>query len=246
MFVYNPDIGQGAWTMYRSEFGTPGPVLDGSDIQQKFPLSAFWSENAAIMITLDGIEDAFDRLLDDAVLATHGTGHEGDILSTHVPQDIGVQGFQFVGQPFDSYYRTRWLHAGWPDRKKSWRRPTLICKGVQQQTDLLVETYRDYNEAVVHRSRTVTLRANAATFWRNDGFDDTDGHGFDWKELGADSPDGRGADWGQSVNGATLIRSGSLGLARAVQLRIQAGVATPKQRWGVDGIVAKFVMRRFR
>jgi hypothetical protein len=246
MFVFNPDIGQGAWTMYRSEYGCPAPVLDGSDIQQKYPLSAFWSTFDSLMVTLDAVEEAHDILLDAAVLGVRGGELEGGILDTQAGEDIGISGVAFRGQEFESYYRTRWLHAGWPDRKKSWRRPTLICKGVQEPTQLVVETYRDYNEAVIHRSKTLVLQANATTFWRDAGFDDVDGHGFDWKELGSASPDGRGADWGQSVNGATLVRSGSLGMARAVQLRVQGSPTTPKRRWGVDGIVAKFVMRRFR
>jgi hypothetical protein len=243
MFVYNPDIGEGAWTMYRSEFGTPAPVLDGSDIQQKYPLAALWSNEEAEMVTLDAIDDAYDDILAPPVLGvTPGDG----ILSTSDGFDIGVDGFQFRGQAFEAYYRTRWLHAGWPDRKKSWRRPTLICKGVQRETKLIVETYRDYNEAVIHRSRTLLLRANSATFWREEGFEAPEEDGFDWEALGAEDPAGRGANWGQSVNGATLQRSGSLGLARAVQLRVQGSTLTPKTKWGVDGIVAKFVMRRFR
>ena len=43
-FVFDPDIGDGAWTMYRSDYGAIGPVLDGSDINAKYPLAAFWSD----------------------------------------------------------------------------------------------------------------------------------------------------------------------------------------------------------
>ena len=42
-FVFDPDIGNGAWTMYRSEYGAIGPVIDGSDVNARYPLSAFWS-----------------------------------------------------------------------------------------------------------------------------------------------------------------------------------------------------------
>ena len=46
--------------------------------------------------------------------------------------------------------------------------------------------------------------------------------------------------------GSNMIRAGSMGLARSVQMRVRASPTTPRQRWGVDGIVAKFVKRRFR
>ena len=54
-------------------------------------------------------------------------------LMTSAGQEIETDRLQFRGQPFDSYYRTRWLHAGWPDRKKSWRRPTLVCRQVDRR-----------------------------------------------------------------------------------------------------------------
>ena len=218
-FVFDPDIGDGAWTMYRSNYGAIGPVLDGSDINAKYPLAALWSDVAACMVTLDYIPDAYDLLLD-----ANAT----------------------VGQEFDCYYRTRWLHAGWPDRKKSWRRPTFICRQVNKDTDLLVETYRDYNETTVHRTRTLKVRAEGDSYWTETGYDEHDVGGFDWTEGGLADLSGRGADWGFERRGSNLVRSGSMGLARSVQMRVRASPATLRQKWGVDGIVAKFVQRRFR
>ena len=151
-----------------------------------------------------------------------------------------------IGQPFDSYYRTRWLHAGWPDRKKSWRRPTFICRGVDSDVDLLVESFRDYDETTVHRTRTIKVRTGGAAYWTEGGFEDAEIGGFDWKELGAASPDGRGADWGAALAGSRIVRAGSIGLARSVQMRVRASPVSTRRRWGVDGIVAKYVMRRFR
>jgi len=218
LFVFDPDIGQnGAWTMYRSNYGAVGPVLDGSDINAKYPLAALWSDQVACMVTLDRIElGAYDLLLDD------------------------------VGQQFDSYYRTRWLHAGWPDRKKSWRRPTFVCRQVPQSLDLLVETFRDYNETTVHRTRTLRVRAEGDSYWTETGHAEADVGGFDWTEGGVTDPSGTGADWGLERRGSNLIRAGSMGLARSVQMRIRASPTSPLLKWGVDGIVAKFVQRRFR
>lgn len=226
--------------MYRSEIGIPGPVLDGSDIQAKYPLAVLWSPYFAGLVTLDVLLDAYDDIADAAVLATV----DGRVITTVSGVPIAVAGPLTIGQPFDAYYRTRWLHAGWPDRKKSWRRPTFICREVDLDTQLVVEAYRDYDETHIRRSRTLVLRAKGNAFWRELGFVDPNGDGFDWSEGGEDDP--RGADWGAIQAGSDLIRGGSLGLARAVQLRIQSSQLTKRNRWGVDGIVTKYVMRRFR
>jgi hypothetical protein len=239
-FIYDPEVGQGAWVMYRSEFGTPAPVLDGSDVQAKFPKAALWSTEFAGVVILDTLSGAFDDISDRPVLATV----DDRIISTVDGLDIGVEGLTVTGQPFEAYYRTRWLHAGWPERKKSWRRPTFICRGVDVETQLVVEAFRDYDETNVRRSRTLVVPVSGGAFWREDGFDDPLEHGFDWEELGKLDP--RGANWGAATTGSEIVRSGSLGLARAVQLRVQSSTLTQRNRWGVDGIVAKFVMRRFR
>ena len=245
VFVMDPDVGtSGAWTMYRSEFGCPGPVLDGSDISSRFPLAAFWSLSTAAMVTLDALDVGYDILAGDFVLGA--TDFDSlDVLITGTGDSFGVSG-SGTGQGFDAYYRTRWLHGGWPERKKSWRRPTFVCRQVPQETDLLVETYRDYNETDVQRVRTLHLSAVGSSYWTEGGFADHDIGGFDWTEHGAADASGRGADWGSAVSGANLIRGGSMGLARAVQMRVLLSPTTPRRRWGIDGIVAKIVMRRFR
>ena len=243
LFVFDPDIGQGAWTLYRSAYGVPAPVIDGSDVNSRFPLGALWSDQVAAMVVLDRLEQAYDMLDEPASLGvTPGTAY----LVTSSNQEIGVEGPAATTLGFDSYYYTGWLHAGWPDRKKSWRRPTFICRQVDAPVDLLVESYRDYDETNVHRSRTLRVPAEGTAYWREHGYTDGSDGGFDWKELGENSPDGRGANWGEETKGSKIVRSGSLGLARSVQLRITASPLTPRQRWGVDSIVAKFIMRRFR
>lgn len=240
-FVYDPDTSEGgAWTMYRSDFGAIGPVIDGSDVNAKFPLAAFWSLTDAIMVTLDFIDGGYDILLKATVLAA-GTG---DLIVTGVGDQIEITGGTFVGDRFDSYYRTRWLHGGWPDRKKSWRRPTFICRQVPADTDLIVETYRDYNETQVSRTRTLKLQAVGNAYWTEFGASGPDAGGFDWTEGGSADPGG--ADWGSAQRGSTMQRAGSQGLARAVQVRVRPSPTTPLRKWGVDGIVAKIVMRRFR
>jgi hypothetical protein len=243
LFVFNADIGDGAWTMYRSDYGAVGPVLDGSDINAKYPLAALWSDHAAVMVTLDYINDAYDLILEPSSLAALP---QNGYVVTDAGFEIAVEGGNYFGQSFDSYYRTRWLHAGWPDRKKSWRRPTFIARQVNADTDLLVETFRDYNETTVHRTRTLRVKAQGDSYWTETGYAEADAGGFDWTEGGRNDPSGRGADWGLERRGSNMIRAGSMGLARSVQMRVRASPTTPRHKWGVDGIVAKFVQRRFR
>jgi hypothetical protein len=247
-FVFDPDIGEGAWTMYSSRYGTIGPVIDGSDVYAHYPMSAFWSNDVAIMVSVDIIDDAYDSFFETPVLGANPPylPEEPAWLMTTGGAEIEVNSGLYRGQPFDSYYRTRWLHADWPDRKKSWRRPTFVCRQVPMDTELLVETFRDYNETTVHRTRTLYVRADGASYWREAGYTAPEDQGFDWKELGAASPDGRGADWKSERRGSVLMRAGSMGLACSIQMRVRASPNTPLQKWGVDGIVAKYVPRRFR
>jgi len=238
MFVYNNDIGSGAWVMYNSNCGSASTILDGADVNFKYPLAAFWCTHAATMVSLDHLEDAFDMIWDPPSLwAMPDVGY----IVTDADEEIGVTGGT-VGQPFTTYYRTRWLHAGWPDRKKSWRRPTFICRETVQDAELLVETYRDYDETNVHRTRTLRIEAGGGAYWTEEGAADPDGLGFDWSEDGI-AP---GAFWGAGTGGTRLVRAGSIGLARSVQMKVSPSPVTVGRSWGVDGIVAKFVQRRFR
>lgn len=238
--LFDPDTGKGAWTLYRSEMGSLGLVIDNSDVLGKYPMAVLWSTQTACLVLVDYIDGAYDALMESTILVT---GDDSTIV-TGLDQEISVTGAGYIGVPFDSYYKTRWLHGGWPDRKKSWRRPTFICRQVPAPVDLIVETYRDYNETNVHRTRTLQVRPQGTAMWTPGGADDVADKGFDWTPTGEDDP--RGADWGPAQAGSRLVRAGSQGLARAVQMRVRASPNTPAQKWGVDGIVAKIVMRRFR
>ena len=60
-------------------------------------------------------------------------------------------------EPFETRYRTPWITADWPTRKKSWRRPDYICRISEQGYDIAVESFRDYEERNVARRHTVTV-----------------------------------------------------------------------------------------
>src|SRR5215510_10079523 len=214
-FVFDPNVGTGAWTMYRSNIGSLGLVTDNSDTTSKFPLALFWSELVAVVLQLEFINDAYDVILDPVVLGTEASlpdNEDAPFIVTSADEEILIEGERFVGTPFDSYYRTKWIHGGWPDRKKSWRRPTFVCRHVPRDTDLIVETYRDYNETNIHRTRTLKLRTLGAPYWTDLGADDPFEGGFDWTVGGAADPTNTGADWGATVTGSTLVRAGSQGL----------------------------------
>lgn len=221
LLVFDPDIGEhGSWSMYRSEYGAVATVLDGSDVNAKYPLATFWSEQTAAMLTLDYLNEGYDVIM--------------PVTDPLVPQ------------PFDSHYRTRWMHAGAPDRLKSWRRPMFVCRRVPREAALMVEQYRDYDDTTVRRIGTVRIPAETGPIWSQQGFNDPSGQGFDWTEGGKADPSGRGADWGDTRRGAQLIRGNPMGHAAATQLRVSLSYNTPLERWGVDGIVVKIVQRRFR
>jgi len=242
VFIFDPDIGNGAWSMYNSVVGTISPVVDAADVDSRYPLTALWSDQTAAMVVLDRLDEgAYDAILEPSVLGTS----DGAYLSTGAGQDLAVTGRDPPGEAFDSYYRTRWLHAGWPDRKKSWRRPTFVVRQVPQDVDLIVESFRNYNETEIHRTRTLRVEATGSNYWTPTGFAEANVGGFDWTPGGENDPTGTGADWGPQQQGSNLIRAGSMGLARSIQMRIRPSPTTMR-KWGVDGIVAKIKMRRFR
>jgi hypothetical protein len=217
--------------MYRSPYGAVASVVDGSDINSKFPLAAFWSNHTATMLALDVIDDAYDEILQQGSLGVIPDGY----LVTDTDAELLVTG-DINRQPFDAYYRTRWLHGGWPDRRKSWRRPMFICRRVPRQVDLLVEQFRDYDETTIRRTGLIPGDTYEGSIWSGAGAS-TDG-GVDWGEAGK--------EWGIQQQGASMIRGGPMGHASALQMRVLPSAATPLRKWGVDGIIVKTTVQRFR
>jgi hypothetical protein len=144
-------------------------------------------------------------------------------------------------------YRTPWITNDWPTRKKSFRRPNFICRITGHDHDLQVRSYRDYEELSARRQHTLTVpagRINAvppevpgqvAAVWNAFNWND----GTRWNETGA-AP----VITSLAKQGASIRRGSSYGLCKALQLRVQG--MTPGARWGVDAIILKVVMRRFR
>lgn len=168
--------------------------------------------------------------------ATGGSQGDGAILlaahrvHSHVVQvdylDDAKDTIDASNVGFDSYYVTGWQHAGWPALRKSWRRPDYIMSEASAAYTITVDVFRDYDEVSPRSSHNVLV--------------DTGSTGGTWGTGTWGSP----ATWGgTAVRGARLERGGSIGLARAVQLKFWGEVG---KQWGLNGLVMKYRNRRFR
>ena len=253
VFVFDPSIGErGAWTYFASQSGRIGPIVAGSNTDSQVrPLGVLRNNEVPCIVRLeaDG-EWAADAIWEFAVLGmtapTAATADErSGFIVTGADEEIIMSGQPGL-EPFDTAYRTPWVTADWPTRKKSFRRPDVICRMTGYDHDLQVRSYRDYEELQPKRQHILNVPAGApinvsdeptgstAAVWNHFKWND----GTQWNQTGT-APTNQGPRAGASIR-----RGSSFGLCRALQLRV-AGM-TPSARWGVDAIVLKVVMRRFR
>jgi hypothetical protein len=222
VFVLDPSVGEGAWTFYHATNGTIGPIVAHSNVDsQPYPLGVVRSPTTACVVQLMKIDDAYDQIRQDHSLGTSA----GAYIVTEGDAEIILLG-EFNKEPFDSVYRTPWVTADWPTRKKSWRRPDFVMRETGFTHQLAVRSYRDYEETQPKRQYSLQVPSTGASArWGE----------FTW---------GDGTLWGANKSGASIRRGSSFGMCRALQLRV-AG-ATPRHKWGIDAIVLKVVLRRFR
>lgn len=252
VFVYDPSVGgRGAWTYFTSKSGSLGPVVAGSGIDAMLrPLGVLRVAETNAVVRLDALDKAADAVWQFAVLGftdaeAKPPDNEGYIL-TGAGEEIIMS--KAVGdEPFDTVYRTPWITADWPTRKKSFRRPDFVCRYTGFDHDLQVRSYRDYEELSAKRQHTLFVPAGriipsvpgppgqVAAIWNTFNWND----GTLWNQTG-DAP----VVVGNAKQGASIRRGSSFGLCRALQLRVQG--MTPRAKWGVDAVVVKVVMRRFR
>jgi hypothetical protein len=229
VFVFDPTVGEGAWTYYTSGVGALGPLVAGSNIDsQARPLGVLRDTTHPCIVALESRPEAADDLLTGTAVLGASVGGGSTVAIVTDDGDMILADGTSGTVPFETYYRTPWLTAGWPTRKKSWRRPDFVCRRTDTDHRLHVQSFRDYEEVNVRRQSIVEVLGSggAGTVWGD----------FDW---------GDGSEWGTgAVAGATIRRGGSFGMCRALQLRISS--LTPGARWGIDAIVTKYVMRRFR
>lgn len=138
---------------------------------------------------------------------------------------LPVDNFGGTNAGFETYYVTRWVDAGYPTLKKSWRRPDLVVKDLTQTYSIVVQSFRDFDEATTVRVKNIPVQSVAGTgVWGS----------FTW---------GDGTLYGVGAKGAVIEKGGSFGSARALQLKVSGD---PSKQWGVDAIVLKFIPRRLR
>lgn len=130
--------------------------------------------------------------------------------------DAGAVGFKTL-------YATRWLHAGWPALQKSWRRPDYVFTQEASQYLMNIAVHRDYDESVARSRHTALVAASAGTTWGS----------VNWGS----------SYWGGLPAGALVVPGGTIGLAKATQLKFEGTVGLP---WALNTVVMKFRNRRFR
>ena len=119
---------------------------------------------------------------------------------------------------FDSYYLTPWMDAGNVSAKKFWRRPDFIMLQQNDGSSVTMTVYHDWDQ--LHEIKSFTMSQDAV--------DDSNTSWTSWNEP----------DWGSAFS-----RADSLGLARAVQLKI-AGNGT--QPWAMNSISYKYNPRKIK
>lgn len=251
-FVFDPSLGQrGAWTYYTSKTGALGPIVAGSNVDSQIrPLGVLRNPEVPCLVQLESRDAAADDVVwEVAVLGFTTPGGEDGYIVTDLGGDLApeiIMGGSEGVEPFDTSYRTPWVTADWPSRKKSFRRPDFICRMTGFDHRLNVASYRDYEELQAKRRHVVMVPAGGPTpvegdpgqiaaVWGHFRWND----GTEWNQEGvAPTPES-----GPKA-GASIRRGSSFGLCRSLQLLITG--ATPGARWGIDAIVMKVVMRRFR
>lgn len=214
VFVFDPQVGTGPWIAHRSAIGHVKCIIEGSDLQVGKPLAVICGcSGAAALVKLEERDEASDLILED-----------------------------LTASAFDAYYATGWQYAGWPERRKSWRRPRFIVEQPEEEVGIDLDTYFDYDEGAPLRSHTLLVQSEGTAFWRATGALETGG--FDW---------GDGTLWGASgANGSEIVRAtgktivlGGLGVNRAIQLRFSSNAAYAGKAWGINLITLKYILRRF-
>jgi len=229
---FNPSALDETWLGYinnRLWFGAPYSTLTSAD-------------TAKVVFVWDPLLDAWTKFQcpNGCALGPFGQGHGGlgeFPLAAHrevafvVSLDETASALDDLnGTPtgFSTLYATRWLDAGWPTSKKSWRRPDFVVREASAQYDLQVDVYRDYDESDLDSSYVITV--------------DTGSSGVTWND-GVTLWGAAGVTYGRAPSGSRVTRGRTIGLARSVQVQFRGEVG---KVWAVNAAVMKYIMRRFR
>jgi hypothetical protein len=205
VFVFDPALQDpGSWMMFRGGDGSvPGPYMERTDADQATPLIAFSRQYPYLLQLESTSTDAADEAVPNTPV------------------------------PFNTRFRTKWLDAGAPTWKKSWRRPDFLLRGMTFETTVNVQVFHDFDNYNAERSFLVQYTPdNFPATYTPDG--DPTKHGFVW---------GDGTLYGGSDQTSSVERGGTMGRSGAVQVLC---VGNPGVAWGLNGIIFKYVPRRFR
>jgi hypothetical protein len=129
-----------------------------------------------------------------------------------------------VDEPFDSYYRTRWIDGRNYSMKKMFRRPDFVLKQTATARTVTIGVYHDYEEASEQKEFGIDLdSAGSTALWGTARWD------ID--------------RWGAANQGAVVLAGSNLGLARSVQLKISGPTGLS---WGVDSFTIKYNPRKVK
>lgn len=152
VFVFDPEVGEGAWVCHQPALGALACVVDNSDIVMGFPVGVIdGSSGAAAVLKLNGQDAATDQILANATQSA-----------------------------FDVRYRTGWKFLDTPDVSKSWLRPRFVLGQPLNDVQIDVDTYWDYDASSPQRQQRISLTGIDAPVWDalgsgGSGFDWGDG-----------------------------------------------------------------------
>lgn len=134
-----------------------------------------------------------------------------------------------------TYYRTAWFYDDRYVQSKTFVKSLYVVKGVEQETQIRVDVYHDFNTDQQKTSSTLTLRPTSTG-----GLYGTATY----------SIDGSGGVYGQSLLRQGIRVGGRLKTAKAVQLEFVGPSGdltnTPGRAWGLNSIAFKFKRRKIR
>jgi hypothetical protein len=202
-------------------------------VQDRVWVSVPWgaATTRSMTFVLDPLLGAWTRY--DLALSGFSTALGGRAFAGNVGQnrmvELEVESavtdlFNATQVHIDSYYRTRWVDDGGTIVPKRWRRPEFVIHGGSVEA-LKVDVFIDWNPA---DPRRVFFLQGAST-----------GTNATWNVTDWDE-----AAWGFEGEYDVLVRGGSIGLARAVSLKIHGPVQNAD--WGVDSMTLKHVPKKVR
>ncbi len=151
-YIFDPEIGEGAWVRHQAAIGSITCIVDRSDVETNYPLAVLKGDSGiSNFVLLDNIEDAVDEI-EDGVLS-----------------------------PFVAEYRTGWKYAGMQEVRKSWRRARFIVNRGAADVDIVVDSFRDYDSVALQRSGTISIIQTGTAFW-SESEGNPNPLGFNWDD----------------------------------------------------------------